>query len=89
MSGVQWSPEERQEVLRLRRFGQTLAQIGKALNRPPSSINSCLIWLRTHAADGTAKTRPCLSCTKPFPSDGPHNRLCPRCASRPISPYAL
>ena len=89
MSGIQWSPKERQEVARLRRSGQTLAQIGKALNRPPSSINSCLIWLRTHTADGSTNTRPCLCCRKPFTSAGAHNRLCPQCANRSISPYAL
>ena len=89
MSGIQWSPEERQEVARRRRSGQTLEQIGKALNRPTSSINSCLIWLRAHATDGTEKTRPCLNCRKPFLSEGPHNRLCPLCAGRSISPYAL
>lgn len=23
--------------------------------------------------------RPCLTCTAPFDSDGPHNRMCPAC----------
>ena len=26
--------------------------------------------------------RPCMSCQKPFLSEGSHNRLCPRCKSR-------
>ncbi|HMR31857.1 MAG TPA: hypothetical protein PKA13_10715 [Geminicoccaceae bacterium] len=37
--------------------------------------------------------RPCLRCEKPFPSEGPWNRLCGRCKSAiadmsPLAPYA-
>lgn len=35
----------------------------------------------------TKSSRICLSCDKPFPSDGPGNRLCPRCKGN--SDYAL
>lgn len=37
---------------------------------------------RRRAAGDTANTRKCLSCEKPFDSEGWHNRLCPQCRKR-------
>ena len=34
-----------------------------------------------------AKVRPCLTCGKPFPSEGPGNRTCNHCRRRDASPY--
>ena len=85
-----WAPEERKAASNLRRSGKTLEQIGLALNRSPSSVYSCLKFVRrAKAVERADKTRPCLCCRKPFTSAGAHNRLCPQCANRSISPYAL
>lgn len=35
-----------------------------------------------------ARQRDCLYCAKPFRSAGAHNRLCPVCRYRTVSPYA-
>lgn len=32
------------------------------------------------------KTRPCMCCKTPFPSEGVHNRLCHRCSRAPADP---
>jgi len=38
-----------------------------------------------------ATIRPCLTCGKPFPSEGPGNRMCKDCRNRAdgVSPYEL
>ena len=86
MRGIPWSLEDRTKAWNLRRSGQTLVQIGGALNCSVGSVNTCLQSMRQ---ENQARKRPCLCCRKPFHSAGPHNRLCPTCARRPISPYAL
>jgi hypothetical protein len=35
-----------------------------------------------------SKVRPCLTCGAPFPSEGPHNRMCGPCRVASVSPYA-
>ena len=86
MSRRNWTPEDRQKAWRLHCSGQTLKQIGAALNRSTDSVDTCLRVLRRAKE---TKKRPCLCCGKPFSSAGPQNRLCGRCAGRSISPYAL
>lgn len=34
-----------------------------------------------------ATVRPCLTCGKPFPSEGPGNRMCNPCRQRDASPF--
>lgn len=36
-----------------------------------------------------AAPQPCLCCRQPFASSGPGNRMCDRCRTRNVSPYAL
>lgn len=37
----------------------------------------------------TTTVRPCLRCRTPFESSGPGNRLCERCRTQNVSPYAI
>ena len=85
MRGIPWSLEDRTKAWNLRRSGQTLVQIGGALNRSVGSVNACL---QRMTKENQARNRPCLCCRKPFPSAGAHNRLCLTCARRSVSPYA-
>ncbi len=36
---------------------------------------------RADKAETETKERKCLMCSRPFQSQGPHNRICPRCVS--------
>ncbi len=47
----------------------------------PSGDETDLVT-RPRANGDTAHTRTCLSCVKPFDSEGWHNRLCPQCRKR-------
>lgn len=38
------------------------------------------------AAREKASRRPCLRCTQPFLSEGPHHRLCERCRGQSVPP---
>lgn len=38
-------------------------------------------------AKNGARVRPCMSCRRPFPSEGPHNRLCGNCRHTSVSPF--
>lgn len=39
------------------------------------------------AAGDRRQRRPCMCCRKPFPSEGPHHRLCLVCAQKDTSPW--
>ena len=87
-----WSPEEETAAQTMRAAGKTIAEIGEALDRSLTSVDSCLRRLEDRRSKPlkprTAASRPCLCCGKPFVSDGAHNRLCGRCRHADISPYA-
>jgi transposase-like protein len=53
---------------------------------PGATAESKVKW----AAQPARPPRPCMTCTKPFVSEGPHNRLCGYCRQRAsdASPYA-
>lgn len=52
-------------------------QLPARMRRTPEHV---LADYRKPAPAQTKKgTRPCLCCRQPFPSQGPHNRLCPGC----------
>ena len=85
MKGIKWSPEDKQKAWAMRCSGKTLEQIGQALGRPVASVHSCLMLIKR---DNEAKKIPCLCCRRLFRSAGAHNRLCPPCARRSVSPFA-
>lgn len=88
-----WRPEEEAIAQALRATGQTLAEIGEALDRSPTSVDACLRRLgdrrSTPLKPKKAANRPCLCCGNPFVSQGAHNRLCDRCRRIGVSPYAI
>ena len=87
-----WSPEEETAALTMRAAGKTIAEIGEALDRSLTSVDSCLRRLEDRRSKPLKPkkdaTRPCLCCKKPFVSEGPHHRLCGPCRKKETSPYA-
>lgn len=68
------------------------AEIRKARGLPPMSRAARPKYvgkpkMAPKPANGK-RTRKCMCCTKPFQSEGPHNRLCYDCRRLDISPYA-
>ena len=84
---ARWSPEDHATAVRLRAEGKTYAQIGSVLGRSFMSVNKRLNKI-CKLSKPKPKFRPCLCCTKTFLSEGPHNRLCPDCRKKDVSPYA-
>ena len=88
-----WSPEEETAAQTMRAAGKTIAEIGEALDRSLTSVDSCLRRLQDRRSKPlkpkTAANRTCLCCGKPFASEGAHNRLCYVCRRLDVSPYAL
>ncbi len=83
-----WSAEEDKTITDLRADGETIAEIGRVLNRSPNSVASRLEALQRPVKPG-AKTRPCMCCRTPFKSAGPQNRLCLTCRRIDVSPYYI
>lgn len=103
-SGRPWREDEDAFLIAQIGTGVTRSEIADHLGRAYSSVTSRTQYLRqtgrlnppkpkaggpVTAPQPGRKVRPCLSCTKAFVSTGPMNRLCPRCRTLSISPYAL
>ena len=88
-----WRPEEEAAAQRMRAAGKTIAEIGEALDRSLTSVDSCLRRLEDRRSKPLkpkkAANRPCMCCRKPFASQGAHHRLCDRCRRIDVSPFAL
>lgn len=41
--------------------------------------DAALMALESHVRAAKRKRRPCMTCRKPFDSEGAHNRMCDRC----------
>lgn len=80
-----WSAEEDTKLRALQAEGKTPCAIAKELGRRESSVYRRIEKL---TAKPTVQQRPCMCCGRVFASDGPHNRLCSTCRTRPHSPYA-
>lgn len=95
MHGQLWTPEEDAGLRRMLAEGRTHRAMAEALGRPRSSIESRMNTLGLRARPvlapppGAPRWRPCLCCGKTFVSAGPGNRLCSRCRTISVSPYAL
>lgn len=101
--GAQFTNEEDQTLLKMRRDKATYQVIADRLGRPSTSIHNRLKRLQaqgvTIAPDrarllvrdggrGERKPRRCLCCNKDFPSAHAGNRLCNGCRTKSISPFA-
>lgn len=77
-----WTKEEEQRLLVLATHHLSCAEIGAKLNRTAISVEVRLKALSRGVVGAKKKEgrrRPCLRCTRPFDSEGPHNRLCKDC----------
>lgn len=97
-----WSAAEVARLRALVAEGRPKRDIAARLGRAPSSVEGKLYSLglsirrRGAALPAPARpslppkkgrvTRPCLCCGRPFPSAGPHNRLCESCRKREPDP---
>jgi hypothetical protein len=95
-SGRPWRIEEEDQLELMISEGKTHSQIAIALDRPTSSIASCLEKLRVQRASttkaggaGERKERSCLNCQRPFQSAHCMNRLCGNCRRASPSPFDL
>lgn len=89
-----WNYEDEQALLRRHSNGDSFAAIGAALSRTATACKQHLDQMKRGTAGAPPtktkpSTRPCLCCGKPFRSEGPGNRLCPRCRALDVSPYAI
>lgn len=55
------------------------AKDGRQLSGPTGSVEEAEAMLDRRRRALRQIARPCITCTKPFDSEGPHNRMCPDC----------
>lgn len=95
---INWTDEEKAALRTLLEAGlstaQAAAEIGRSVGASDAMRKSLGIrdlTRRAHvvkqvysrpAADVQRTERACMACTRPFPSEGPHNRLCKDCRRR-------
>lgn len=80
-----WSKTEDEQLRVLHGEGKSPCAIAKVIGRSESSVYR---RIEIVIATPKAKPRPCMCCRNTFKSDGPHNRLCPTCRRKDVSPYA-
>lgn len=79
-TGQRWTEEETARLRRMVNARASMGEISRALSRSTASIQGHLNSLRPGPdKEPSRKTRPCMCCRRPFPSAGPHNRLCENC----------
>jgi hypothetical protein len=94
--GKTMTPEQRQERIAFikdhRERGYRWNQIAALLDMRPNALSDWWKWNTQTKFDPKPPTqeRKCLCCGDQFESEGPGNRLCPRCRaqSHVLSPYA-
>lgn len=94
-----WPPELSAQAVRLRSERKTFAEIADALGCSLPNVYAHLMSLngrkkKRRKPAATIKkpkptVRPCLCCTHPFLSEGPHNRLCQKCRKINANPFAI
>lgn len=87
-----WTKQEERRLHELRAQGMDFAEIGARLNRHPHAVETrarLLSYGLVYAKKSEGLRIPCLNCRKPFPSEGPHNRLCQSCRQLSVSPYEI
>lgn len=84
--GDGWRRDELNMLRDLWAAGATLVEIARRLGRSVEAVRSrarrlCLAPRRARRdmPVSAGRERPCLCCTAPFVSQGPHNRLCETC----------
>lgn len=87
------TPAQRAERLALiadhRAAGMNSTTMAPLLGVSPNYLRN---WIQNEAkrqeVDAAAATKPrqCLGCVATFDSEGPHNRMCPNCRARSMSP---
>ena len=83
MTPAPFTPEQDAALLAQRRAGRTWHAIGEAIGRPvtPRALRTRFDKLpdRAKAPAVRCRERPCMTCSEPFQSSGPGNRLCDDC----------
>lgn len=91
-----WTPQQIATLRRLREQNYSLARIaarvGHSANACKTKVHKLGLYKSAPravvAAAGQNKNmRPCLCCRAPFRSEGPHNRMCPKCRTVSVSPF--
>jgi hypothetical protein len=60
---------------------------GQPLGRAYASEERAWAQIDRHKRKETLTQRPCLTCSKPFASEGPHNRMCSPCRNDSVWPF--
>ncbi|QDM22736.1 hypothetical protein FIU28_17440 [Tardiphaga sp. vice154] len=82
--GVRWNEENLTKLreMAMREPRPTIAALADAMGTTESAIQTALSrhgMSRRNRAISSLKPRDCMTCTKPFMSEGNHNRMCARC----------
>lgn len=81
-----WTDAEDSLLWSLKSKGYQNQQIADAMNRPYRAVCGRLVRAQTHSFRSetrkTAVEQSCLTCSKPFKSEGPHHRRCDRCRKK-------
>ncbi len=65
--------------------GLSLAAINWRLNGSPRAA----LTVKPRRSKAACQERKCLTCGKPFASEGPHNRMCDSCRRKSASPLDI
>tara|TARA_R100000789_G_scaffold64101_1_gene60698 strand:- start:791 stop:1054 length:264 start_codon:yes stop_codon:yes gene_type:complete len=80
------TPAETFQVKPTREGWQALKN-GHPLGRPFASEKWAWAQIDRHKRKEVLTERPCLTCSKPFASEGPHNRMCTPCRNETVWPF--
>ena len=78
---IGWSAKDDQDLKKFAANNVSPGVMASRLGRSEVSVIGRLRELE-QPAKAVKSMRACMSCTKPFISDGPHNRLCGRCRTK-------
>lgn len=90
-----YSDSENTTILSMRRAGAKFQEIADAVNRPSAACVRLQYAKLTRVEQGPPiprrVERRCMTCTRPFMSEGNHNRMCEECraGARDLSPLAM
>ena len=77
--GKAWTTGEDRQLVAMKAQGMQHENIARILGRSKDAIKYRLRTMNPYGEDGTKTERECLKCHRPFPSEGPGNRICRGC----------
>jgi|NOAtaT_6_FD_contig_31_3075754_length_756_multi_2_in_0_out_0_1 hypothetical protein len=77
-----WTERDLSQAREWKRVGFSISAIAKALGKEVDKVQNKWDDDGFGLAVLPKAVRKCITCTTPFESDGPHNRMCDRCREK-------